>query len=376
MNYKRLGDYIQLCDERNTRLGLSFVRGVSITKKFIATKANMSGVNISDYRVVRNGHFSFNPNTARMGDKLCIALNDGEDCLVSKIYPVFKIKATDSLMPEFLMLWFMRPEFDRYVRFHSWGSARETFNWEDMCEIRLPIPSPEDQKKYVSLYKGLLSNQNSYEGSLGDLQLICDTFIENLIKNEKPKLLGGYIEQSDNRNSDLKNSNLLGLSINKVFIPSRSKKDSLDLSNYKVVHPREFGFVSVTSRNGEKISIALLNGKAGLLSSTYIVFRVKDYDDLLPEYLYLWFARSEFDRYARFHSWGSARETFDWDDMCAIQLPIPSIEIQKAIVTMYHALETRKHLNLELKNALNRICPIFIKGATEDYSKIASLDKC
>ena len=195
--------------------------------------------------------------------------------------------------------------------------------------------------------------------------MICDTYIENLIKTETPKVLGEYIEQSDERNNDLIIDNLIGISVTKVFMETKSNKEQLDLSNYKIVRPREFGYVSVTSRNGEKISIALLDEDAGLVSSTYSIFRVKDTSVLLPEYLFLFFKRSEFDRYARFHSFGSARETFDWADMCNVKLPIPDIKIQEAIVTLYHTLETRKRINEQLKNTIKPLCPVLIKGVVE-----------
>lgn len=148
---------------------------------------------------------------------------------------------------------------------------------------------------------------------------------------------------------------------------TKSNKETLDLSNYKVIRPREFGYVSVTSRNGKKISIALLAGEAGVVSGTYIVFRVKDKSKLLPEFLYLWFVRQEFDRYARFHSWGSARETFDWDDMCKVKLPVPDIKIQEAIVTIYHALETSKRINEKLKNTIKPLCPVLMRGVVESF---------
>jgi type I restriction enzyme, S subunit len=199
--------------------------------------------------------------------------------------------------------------------------------------------------------------------------LICDSYIENLIKTEESKVLGEYIEQSDERNNDLQIDNLIGISVNKVFMETKSNKDQLDLSNYKIVRPREFGYVSVTSRNGEKISIAILDGEAGLVSSTYTVFRVKDTSVLLPEYLFLFFKRSEFDRYARFHSWGSARETFDWADMCNVKLPIPDIKVQEAIVTIYHTLETRKRINEQLKNTIKPLCPVLMKGVVESMNE-------
>ncbi len=125
------------------------------------------------------------------------------------------------------------------------------------------------------------------------------------------------------------------------------------------------------SRNGEKFSIALLAEEAGLVvSSTYTIFRSKDTKELLPEYLMLWFRRPEFDRYARFHSWGSARETFDWADMCNVKLPIPDIEVQKAIVTIYHTLETRKRINGKLKDMIKPLCPVLMRGVVENMKRI------
>ena len=369
-SYKRLGDYIQLVDNRNKDLAVINLLGVSIQKKFIKSIANTTGTNMSVYRIIKKSQFAYSPVTSRNGEKITVALlKDDKEAILSPAYQVFEIKDKNQLIPEYLFIWFNRPEFDRYARFNSWGSARETFTWDDMCEIRLPIPDIEIQKKYVALYKGILNNQKVYEKSLDDLQLICDTYIEDLIKTEEPKLLGEYIEQSDERNNDLKIDNLLGISVNKIFIPTKSKKERLNLSNYKVVRLRQFGYVSVTSRNGEKISIAILEGEAGLVSSTYTVFEVIDTEKLLPEYLYLFFQRTEFDRYARFHSWGSARETFNWDDMCNAKLPIPNIKIQEAIVTIYHTLETRKKINEQLKASIKPLCPVLMRGVAEEISK-------
>ena len=370
MSYKRFGDYIQLVGKRNKDLAVTNLLGVSIQKKFIQSIANTTRTDMSVYRRIKKNQFAFSPVTSRNGEKITVALlKDNEEAILSPAYQVFEVKDKSELIPEYLFIWFNRPEFDRYTRFNSWGSARETFNWDDMCDVRLPIPDIETQKKYVALYKGLLNNQKVYENSLEDLQLICDTYIEDLIKTEEPKFLGEYIEQSDERNNDLKIDNLLGISVNKIFIPTKSKKERLNLSNYKIVRPRQFGYVSVTSRNGEKISIAILDEEAGLISSTYTVFEVSNVEELLPEYLYLFFQRTEFDRYARFNSWGSARETFNWEDMCSVKLPIPDIKIQEAIVTIYHTLETRKRINEQLKANIKPLCPVLMRGVVEETSK-------
>lgn len=366
MSYKRIGDYIHLVDYRNNDLAVTNLLGVSIQKKFIPSIANISGTDMSVYRIIKKNQFAYSPVTSRNGEKLTIALlKEVDEAILSPAYQVFEVIDENELIPEYLFMWFNRAEFDRFARFNSWGSARETFDWADLCDVKMPIPDIDIQRKFVALYNGLLTNQKNYENSLEDLQLICDTYIENLIKTEEPRTLGNYIEQSDERNNDLKIDNLIGISVTKVFMETKSNKDLLDLSNYKIVRPREFGYVSVTSRNGEKISIAILDGEAGLISSTYTVFRVKDTSVLLPEYLFLFFKRSEFDRYARFHSWGSARETFDWADMCNVKLPIPDIKIQEAIVTIYHTLETRKRINEQLKNTIKPLCPVLMRGVVE-----------
>ncbi|MGN0235629.1 MAG: restriction endonuclease subunit S, partial [Paludibacteraceae bacterium] len=148
--------------------------------------------------------------------------------------------------------------------------------------------------------------------------------------------LGDYIREVDVRNKDLKVNTLLGVSISKKFIPSIANTIGTDMSSYKIVAQNQFAYGPVTSRNGEKVSIALYSGKEqAIISQAYSVFEVKDCNALLPEYLMMWFRRPEFDRYARFKSHGSAREIFDWSEMCNVLLPIPSIARQREIVAEY-----------------------------------------
>ena len=366
MSYKRIGDYIRLVSNRNNDWAITNLLGVNIYKNFMPSVANTSGVDLSKYKIIRKGQFATNIMHVNRDEILPVALyQNDEPAIVSPAYMTFEVIDENELLPEFLMMEFQRPEFDRRAWTYCDSSVRGGLEWERFCEIQIPIPDINEQRKFVALYNGLLTNQKTYENSLADLQLICDSYIENLIKTEESKVLGQYIEQSDERNNDLAIDNLIGISVSKIFMETKSNKDQLDLSNYKIVRPREFGYVSVTSRNGEKISIAILDGEAGLVSSTYTVFRVKDTSVLLPEYLFLFFKRSEFDRYARFHSWGSARETFDWADLCNVKLPIPDIKIQEAIVTIYHTLETRKRINEQLKNTIKPLCPVLMRGVVE-----------
>lgn len=166
------------------------------------------------------------------------------------------------------------------------------------------------------------------------------------MSKENYRRLGDYIREVDVRNRDLEVKELLGVSISKEFIPSIANTIGTDMSFYKVVEPLQFAYGPVTSRNGDKVSIALYTGKGKIIiSQAYTVFEVKNQDELLPEYLMMWFRRPEFDRYARFKSHGSAREIFSWEEMCDVFLPIPPIEQQRKIVTEYEAVSRRIRLN-------------------------------
>ena len=164
------------------------------------------------------------------------------------------------------------------------------------------------------------------------------------------RLLGDFIRQVDVRNTDGKEENLLGVSVQKMFIPSIANTVGTDFTKYKVVKRGQFTYIPDTSRRGDKIGIALLTDyDEGLVSNIYTVFEVKDENELLPEYLMLWFSRPEFDRYARFKSHGSVREIMDWDEMCKVELPVPSIEKQRRIVKAYNTITDR----IELKRKIN-----------------------
>ena len=153
----------------------------------------------------------------------------------------------------------------------------------------------------------------------------------------------------------------------KKFIATKADMNGVNLRPYYIVQPGEFAYVTVTSRNGGKISLALNDSdKTYICSSSYVVFRSKDNEALLPQYLMLLLSRSEFDRYARFCSWGSARETFDWEEMCSVKVPIPNIEIQKAIAEIYTVYTSRKKINERLKAQIKEICPILIRGSLEE----------
>jgi len=205
MSFKRLGDYIQLVDNRNKDLEVTNLLGINITKNFMPSVANVSGTDLSKYKIIQKGQFAYSAMQVGRDETIRLALYaDDEPAIISPAYLVIESKDENELIPEYMMMWFQRPESDRYGWFISDSSVRASLDWERFCEIEIPIPDIDEQRKYVALYKGLLTNQKVYENSLADLQLICDTYIEDLIKKEPLKRLGEHIELNELRNSDLK----------------------------------------------------------------------------------------------------------------------------------------------------------------------------
>ncbi len=266
-------------------------------------------------------------------------------------------------------MYLRRKEFGREIDFRLFGSARPEFSFSDICETIIPLPDIETQNKYVTIYKTILANQQSYECGLEELRLMCDGYIEELRKKIPGEKIGKYLELVDSTNSDLRYNldDVRGISIEKKFIETKANMEGVSLAPYLLIHPGEFGYAPVTSRNGGKISIALNDSDdTYICSSSYVVFKSKNAEELWPQYLMLFFSRTEFDRYARFNSWGSARETFDWDEMCNVKIPIPEISVQKAIAEMFTVFNMRKQISEQLKAQINDICPILIKGSIEE----------
>lgn len=368
----KLGELIELRDVRNSDLqyGIADVRGVNNLKQLMPTKADLNGRDLTKFQIVSPGEFVFNHRTSRNGSKFSIAYNDGERPIIcTEDYVVFRVKDDCKQILEaiWLYMFFNRPEFDRYVITNSWGSSTEFYNWEDICSISLDLPPIDIQKKYVAVYNAMLANQQSYERGLEDLKLTCDAYIEELRRNIPSVAIGKYLIPSDERNTlNLSADSVRGLSVSKDMIETKANMNGVSVSNYKIVPPRYIAYVSDTSRRGDKMSLGFNRTKETfLVSSISTVFKT-DTRYLLPEFLMLYICRDEFDRYARFHSWGSARETFDWDEMCDVRIPIPAIEIQQDIVIIYEAYLTRKEINEKLKTQIKNLCPILIKGSIEE----------
>lgn len=368
----RLGDHIELREVTNSELafGPENVRGVNNLKLLMPTKADINGRDLTKFQIVYPGEFVFNHRTSRNGSKFSIAYHDGDKPVIcTEDYVVFRVKADSKqvLMGEWLYMYFNRSEFDRYVITNSWGSSTEFYNWEDLCAVELELPPFPVQQKYVDIYKAMISNQKSYERGLEDLKLVCDGYIEDLRRKMPCEEIGPYLNESDRRNDmDLTVDSVRGLATNKEMIFTKADMTGVSLHSYKVVEPRQIAYVPDTSRRGDKISLGFNNTTEPFLVSSISTVFETNHEFLLPEYLMLFLTRTEFDRYARFNSWGSARETFDWNELCGVKIPVPDIKVQEAIADIYHVYITRKKLNEQLKAQIKDICPILIRGSLQE----------
>ena len=363
----RLGDYIKrsTLNNKDEKYGIELIEGVTNEGVFSQPKGNPMDVDLKPYKIVNNGAFVYNPSRLDLGS---IAYRTDGLCIVSHLYIVFYLndEGKKKIDPDWLFMYFRRDEFYREVTFRNFGSQRPEFNFNDMSDIMIPLPNISVQRKYVDIYKAMVANQQSYERGLEDLKLVCDGYIEDLRHNHPCEKIGPYIDKSDEKNVD----ELLGIndvkSINKdgTFAETVANVDEARISTYKVVHPNDFAY---TNRiNIGSIARRLPEDGSCLVSASYDVFRVTNTEKLSPEYLTLWIRRSEFFRSTGFYAIGSVKDNFSIDMMKLLEIPIPNMAIQKAIVDIYQSYLKRKEINEKLKAQIKDICPILIKGSLEE----------
>ena len=364
----RLGELIELVEETNSqgKYGPKDVRGMTITKEIIPTKADVANTDLRKFLVVHPDEFVFNPRTH--GKKIGFGYNNTNECfLISWNNIAFRVKsdALDIVIPTYLFLHFNRKEWDREACFCSWGSSTEVFSWEALSGMHLTLPSIEQQRKYVDVYLALQSNLVAYQSKVDELKLVCDGYIEELRRKVKCERIGTYIREVNNRNVDLKITNIQGVESTGNFTETRADINGLDFHNYKVVSPNQFAYNPSRINLG---SIALRNGKDGkcIISPMYIVFEVKNTDKLMSNYLLLWLSRSEFLRSTIFYASGSVRDTFDFSEMKEVSIPIPDIKVQRQIVNIHKCYIERQRIADALKKQINNICPVLIRGSLKE----------
>lgn len=365
----KLGSFIELRDVRNSELkyGVNDVRGVNTSKQMMPTKADLTTRDLSKFQIVSPEEFVFNHRTSRNGSKFSIAFNDtGKPIICTEDYVVFRISDYGRMfiVPEWLYMYFNRPEFDRFVITNSWGSSTEFYNWEDICDVDMALPPLSVQQKYVDIYNSMLANQRCYERGLEDLKLSFDALLDKFKHSSPKRSVGELLEEVDFRNSDNTFTEVSGVNITKQFMPSVAS--STDLHNYKIVSKNQFVYSGMQTGRDECIRIALLDkDEPVIVSPAYSVLQVKSVD-VVPEFIQMWFSRSEMDRLGWFMSDSSIRSNLDLPRFYEIEMPVPTKTEQKAIVDIYSAYTLRCSINDRLKAQIKDLCPILVKGAVEE----------
>lgn len=368
VKWHRLGDLVERIERPNAdgKFGVEDVRGVSNTKLIQRTKASMDGRDFTPFTILNPGEFIFNRRTTRNGERLGLGFNqDNRPYIFTEDYVAFRVKDERKLIPAFLYVFFLRNEFDRYVRWDSWGSATEFFNWENMCEVEIPVPPISEQRKVVEAWQGLRTLKEQNEQLAAPLLALCRSYLQELKKTWPMVEIGPMITRTDVRNADNSIRVVKSVSVTKELKDTNAKVDKSQLQSYKIVLPGNMSFVQTTG-NEKCLCIAVNNlGEPIVVTSVNEVFHV-DESRLMADFLYLWWCRKESDRYARFHSWGSARETFNWDDMCRVKIPLPPLEIQQAVIDLYRCANEAKKIAAEAEAKSREICPALMQWVVKE----------
>ncbi len=330
--YSVLGNYIRLVDERNKDLSITNLRGVSIEKRIIPSIANIVGTDLSSYKIVRTGQFAYGPVTSRNGEKISIALLDGEDCIISSSYTVFEVIDKEVLSPEYLMLWFSRPEFDRYARYKSHGSVREIFDWNELCAVELPVPSIEEQKKIVKAYKTITDRIELKKRINDNLEAQLRAYFAHFISDDEFSHLGklkdvcsmqyGYTETATLDNVGPKFLRITDIAQSYIdwnTVPYCKISDQ-DYNKYVL---RE-GDV-VVARTGATVGASkMMYGRIPDSVFASFLVRIKPLDEEYKYYFGLAITSSDFLDFVQTNAGGSAQPQANPPLLGEYELPIPS----------------------------------------------------
>lgn len=363
----RLGEYIEQCTAINSNLqfGVDDVRGMTISKEIIPTKADLKSMDLSKFLVVGPKEFVYNPRTH--GKKIGLGFNTTDSYfIISWNNVAFRVKDPNLLCPDYLYILISREEWDRNACFRSWGSSTEVFSWVEFSSMEFPLPSIEVQRELVDTYNGLKTLSELNEALIPRLSAACQAYIVDCRAKYPSVPLGEYIEIDEEQNINDADLPFMGINIQKEFMPTNANTDGLKKNKYLIMRKGRFVFSGMQTGRDMAIRVGLYNSdKPALISPAYITFSVsKDKRDrILPEYLNLQFKRSESDRLGWFYSDGSIRSNLDWDRFCEFQIPLPPIDVQQAIVDVYHCMERAKQIATTAREKLKTLCPALVQRA-------------
>lgn len=358
----KLGDYIyrSTANNRDLKYGTDLIVGVNSDGQISSPKGDVEGVDLSPYKIILDGAFVYNPSRLNIGS---IAIHRGDLRIVSHLYIIFYLNdmGKKCIDPIWLYIYLRRKEFQREVGFRNFGSQRPEFSFDKMCDIEIPLPDIEIQKKFSNVYLSLIENQKAFARGSDDLKLACDAYIEELRRKMPSEAIGKHLSIRNEQNSDLLygDSDVLGISQEKKIIPTKSDTKGNDISKFTIIRPDDFVY---NPRNGVAVG---LNKSNAIISWNNTAFYIND-GKIIPEYLMMWFSRNEWDRKVKIDSWGSSTEVYSFESLGCTKIPIPSLDVQKSIVDVFKCYVERQRISESLLALIEDICPILIKGSIEE----------
>lgn len=369
LNKLKIGDFVEVYSEACNipNLTVNDVSGVNRDKEFFEPSKQV-GADTSKYKVVPPDYFACNLMHVGRDVVLPVAINhSGKNKYVSPAYTVFRISDESIILKEYFFLWLNSEEKDRYFWFHTDSSVRDGMGWDVFCDVEIDVPPIDIQRKYVNVYRGLQGNYNTLISGQEDFTLVCNMLMKLQDEKVTSYPIGELIHIVDERNQEGKPYEFYGINKDKTFMQTVATTNGLDATNYKVLCKDRFVFSGMQTGRDECIRIGCFEEDTPVLvSPAYTTFEVNDRKQLVPEFLFIWFLNPEMDRYGWFLSDGSVRSNLDWERFADIKIPVPSIERQQEIVDIYHAATKRKKLASRVSDLQKRICPILVKGATEE----------
>ena len=359
----KLGELIRNVDVKNKDLHCNNLRGLSMTKEFRPSTSNIVGTDLSKYKIVAQKQFACDFMSTIRVHKMPIAFNTGkEEILVSPAYAVFEVVDEKIILPEYLMMWFSRTEFDRYADFRSDAAIRGGFGWNELCETSISIPCITDQYKIVFEYQAITERialkqkiNDNLAATIQTIFLSCkqsDTFKTYLPLNELVKTVNFR-----NKDNVYGIDDLMGVSLTKEFIKSPANTISLDVSNYKIVKPFQFACNLMHVGRDKKVAVGMLTDADNvIISPDFTVFEIINNNVILPEVLVSWFSQSFFDNEVSYLASEGIRDGIKWDTFAQIPIFIPEFEIQTKIQNIYKNIQQNK---LEI-STLNNFADTFI----------------
>lgn len=363
VKWVKIENLIEVKDKKNSEGRDLPVYGINKDKSFMPTVANLEGVDLRKYKVLKKGWFVF--SGMQTGRDVCIRIGmfeEEQDVLMSPAYTTFVVKEDCGMLPEYFFIYFNRSESDRFGWFISDSSVRANLDWPRFLDIELPLPSIEHQREIVETWQGLRKMKEDNEQIAAPLMQLCQSYIQDLKKKYPLVEIGPYIIPSDETNSSGDDLPILGLNKDKVFMPTAANTSSVDIKKYKLVKKGRFAFSGMQTGRDVCIRLSLYDkDEPAIISPAYSTFEIDDTKGLLSEYMYLMFTRPEMDRLGWFYSDSSVRSNLDWPRFIAIKIPLPPVEIQKAIVDIYKCAKEATRIAQEADQLSRDICPALMQ---------------